>query len=472
MRELAQLLLPAVRWDPAAGFAPALPAVMRGIAAGVGGFVIEGGSRDAVGELTGTIRRNAGDAPIVAIAPASLTSPVWRARPLSMPPAAAIASVRDALVVRRVARAVAREARLAGCNAILAPSCDVPRTPRTDAFGHTAADVADASAEWIDAAQAEGVLCFASAFPGGGAVTDVLTGIPSVRESDDALYATDLVPFRAAIDAGVAGILIAEASYTALDASGTPASLSGPILGRLLRTQLGYDGLAVADASLLATRWGHRVNAADLVTAGVDIVLRPINLDVELRALMDALDARTLDGERVHEAAQRRRVRAEMAGAPLPVLDADRGDDAWLDDVAERTIAVVRGRNVRVAQPIEVAVVASRADQSAAAAAGLTSGIADAGEDASSVRRVTSPSADVRAPLVVIVHPPTGISTSEQEVAALCGEARRLGRESVVVWCGHPGTSPTTPAASLTIACWSPSTPMLRATGRWLLRRV
>jgi len=472
MRELAQLLLPAVRWDPAAGFAPALPAVMRGIAAGVGGFVIEGGSRDAVGELTGTIRRSAGDAPIVAIAPASLTSPVWRARPLSMPPAAAIASVRDALVVRRVARAVAREARLAGCNAILAPSCDVPRTPRTDAFGHTAADVADASAEWIDAAQAEGVLCFASAFPGGGAVTDVLTGIPSVRESDDALYATDLVPFRAAIDAGVAGILIAEASYTALDASGTPASLSGPILGRLLRTQLGYDGLAVADASLLATRWGHRVNAADLVTAGVDIVLRPINLDVELRALMDALDARTLDGERVHEAAQRRRVRAEMAGAPLPVLDADRGDDAWLDDVAERTIAVVRGRNVRVAQPIEVAVVASRADQSAAAAAGLTSGIADAGEDASSVRRVTSPSADVRAPLVVIVHPPTGISTSEQEVAALCGEARRLGRESVVVWCGHPGTSPTTPAASLTIACWSPSTPMLRATGRWLLRRV
>jgi len=472
MRELAQLLLPAVRWDPAAGFAPALPAVMRGIAAGVGGFVIEGGSRDAVGELTGTIRRSAGDAPIVAIAPASLTSPVWRAPPLSMPPAAAIASVRDALVVRRVARAVAREARLAGCNAILAPSCDVPRTPRTDAFGHTAADVADASAEWIDAAQAEGVLCFASAFPGGGAVTDVLTGIPSVRESDDALYATDLVPFRAAIDAGVAGILIAEASYTALDASGTPASLSGPILGRLLRTQLGYDGLAVADASLLATRWGHRVNAADLVTAGVDIVLRPINLDVELRALMDALDARTLDGERVHEAAQRRRVRAEMAGAPLPVLDADRGDDAWLDDVAERTIAVVRGRNVRVAQPIEVAVVASRADQSAAAAAGLTSGIADAGEDASSVRRVTSPSADVRAPLVVIVHPPTGISTSEQEVAALCGEARRLGRESVVVWCGHPGTSPTTPAASLTIACWSPSTPMLRATGRWLLRRV
>jgi len=472
MRELAQLLLPAVRWDPAAGFAPALPAVVRGIAAGVGGFVIEGGTRDAVAELTGTIRRSAGDAPIMAISPADLVSSAWRARPLSVPPAAAIASLRDALAVRRVARAVAHEARLAGCNAILAPSCDVPRTPRTDAFGHVAADVAAASSEWIDAAQAEGVLCFASAFPGGGAVTDVLTGIPSVRESDDVLYASDLVPFRAAIDAGVAGIVVAEASYAALDASGTPASLSRPILGRLLRTQLGYDGLAAADASLLATRWGHRVRAADLVAAGVDLVLRPINLDVELRALIDALEDRTLDGERVHEAAQRRRVCAEMASAPAPALDAERGDDAWLDEVAERTITVVRGRNVRVTQPIEVAVVASRAEQAAAAAAGFTSGIADAGEDVSSVRRVTAPSAAVRAPLVTIVHPPTGISTTEQQVAALCGEARRLGRESVVVWCGHPATSPATPEASLTIACWSPSASMLRATGRWLLRRV
>ena len=89
MRELAQLLLPAIHWHPAAGFAPVLPAVMRGIAAGVGGFVIDGGTRDAVAELTSTIRKSSGDAPIIAIAPATLTSPVWRTRPPSVPPAAA-----------------------------------------------------------------------------------------------------------------------------------------------------------------------------------------------------------------------------------------------------------------------------------------------------------------------------------------------------------------------------------------------
>jgi len=472
MRELAQLLLPAVRWDPALGFAPALPGVMRGVAAGVGGFVVEGGSRDAVAELTGTIRQSSGDAPIIAMSPHGLTSGDWRARPLSIPPPAAIASLRDALVVRRVARNVAREARMAGCNALLAPSCDVPRAPRTDAFGPEAADVAAATAEWIDAAQAEGVLCFAGAFPGGGAVTDVLTGIPTVRESDDALYASDLVPFRAAIDAGVAGVMVAEASYAALDASGTPASLSRVILGRLLRTQLGFDGLAVADASLLATRWGHRVRAGDLVGAGVDIVLRPVNLDVELRALLDAVEARALDGERVHEAAQRRRVRAEMAGVPAPAPNAATSDDAWLDDVAERTITVVRGRSVRVAEPVEVVVVATRGDEASAAAAGFASGMADAGADASSVRRVLAPGTGARTPLVVIVVPPTRLSNCEQEVAAFCAGARVAGRESVVLWCGHPATSPAAPGASLTIACWSPSVSMLRAAGRWRLRRV
>jgi beta-glucosidase-like glycosyl hydrolase len=472
MRELAQLLLPAIRWDPALGFAPALPAVMRGVAAGVGGFVIEGGARDAVAELAATIRRSAGDAPIIAIAPTELTSASWRARPPSIPPPAAIASMRDPLIVRRVARSVAREARTAGCNAILGPSCDVPRAPRTDAFGRDAADVATATAEWIDAAQAEGVLCFAGAFPGGGAVTDGLTGVPTVRESDDALYASDLVPFRAAIDAGVSGVVLAEASYAALDASGTPASLSPAILGRLLRMQLGFEGLAVADASLLATRWGHRVRACDLVGAGVDIVLRPVNVDVELRTLIDAVEARTLDGERVHEAAQRRRVRAEMASAPTPVPNAGLDDDAWLDDVAERTITVVRGRSVRIAEPVELAVVATRSDDASAAVAGFASGIADALGEASGVRRVRAPGAAVRTPLVVIVVPPTGISTAEQEVTALCTAVRVAGRESVVVWCGHPATSPAAPGASLAIACWTPSVPMLRAAGRWLLRRV
>jgi hypothetical protein len=50
-------------------------------------------------------------------------------------------------------------------------------------------------------------------------------------------------------------------------------------------------------------------------------------------------------------------LRAEMASAPSSFLARSADDHAWLGDVGERAIAVIRGRSVRVASPIEVAVV-------------------------------------------------------------------------------------------------------------------
>jgi beta-glucosidase-like glycosyl hydrolase len=69
--------------------------------------------------------------------------------------------------------------------------------------------------------------------------------------------------------------------------------LSRPILQKLLRGQLGFDGLAIADAESLAVQTGARVAAADLVAAGIDLVVRPANVDVELRALMDCRAGRS-----------------------------------------------------------------------------------------------------------------------------------------------------------------------------------
>jgi beta-glucosidase-like glycosyl hydrolase len=445
------------------------------MAAGVGGFVIEDGPCDAVGELAADIRRRSESPPIIAIAPATLAASAWGDTPLAIPPAAAVASLRESIALRRVARAVARETRRAGCNALLAPSCDVPRVPTVDAFGRDASEVALAAAEWIDAAQAEGVLCIAGRFPGAGAVAQTESGAPTVRDSDDALYARDLVPFRAAIDAGVAGLLVAHVAYAALDASGVPAALSRIILERLLRTQLEFDGLAVADAALVGVPAAGRASAADLVAAGIDLVIRPLNVDVELRALMDAVQARALDPERVHQAARRRRLRAEMAGAPVAAPNAT-GDEVWLAETAERTVVVVRGRNVRLAVPIELAVAGASADRSSAIADAFAAGIGEAGGERSHVRRVRAPTPAVRTPLVVFVPPhPTDSGADaggDRQAAALCAEAHRLGRETVVVWCGHPATELAMAGAALVLACWSPSEAMARAVGRWLLRRV
>jgi beta-glucosidase-like glycosyl hydrolase len=468
VRELAQLLLPSVRWEAAHGFEAARSNISRALENGVGGFVVESGPREAIAALTADIRRHAGTAPILVVDMQTLAAQAWRERPFPVLPLAAIASLRDPMAIRRAARAIAREAKAAGCNALLAPNCDVPLVARSNAFGGHAPDVAGYVAEWIDAAQAEGVMCIAGDFPGEGRL-DETSSVPIVRDSDDALYAFDLVPYRAAIDSGVAGIRISDAAFPGLDSSGAPAPLSPTIVTRLLRRELGFDGFTVADATSLATRRGRAIAIADMISAGVDLVVRPPNADVELRALIDAFETRRIDRERVHEAARRARARAEMAGSPSGLVDLVADDDAWLDDLAERTITVVRGRSVRIVAPIEVVVVGAPASSGSEMVDAVAAGIGEAGGDPLGVRLVGAPGAGLRAALVVVAVPGQGVGMRLRSIET---EAARSGRSTVLVWCGHPSALPPLGDDPLIVAAWTADTTMLRAAGRWLLKRM
>ena len=396
----------------------------------------------------------------------------------SLPPMSAIASLRDSHALRRAARATARAVRRVGGNTILGPCGDVCGSPRIDTCGADPSTVALSVAEWIDAAQAEGVLCCVGSFPGGGRITGAELAMPVLRAAEDALYETDLVPFRAAIDAGVAAISLAAAAYPALDRTGTPAPLSARLVGSVLRKELGFDGLVIVDGEALDASAGRRVPVSDLVGAGVDLVIRSARLDVELRALLDAVERGRLHRERVHDAASRRRARAEMASAPLPFSTSRDADDAvWLDELAERTIAVIRGRAIHVGAPIELTVVGERPLDPTATIAAFANGVSQGGGDASSVRHVVTPSAATQSTVVVVAIPNAVASwetggLAANALASVCANARRSRRDVAVIWCGHPEAAPVGLDADLLIACWCASGTMLRACGRWLLRRL
>ena len=479
MRDIARLLLPSVRWDPARGMAAMRPGIERAIDAGVGGFVLDPMPVAGAGELTAFIRQRSDEAPLLVIDPATLDEHRDVAG-FSIPPPAALASLRDTHAIRRAARATARAVRRTGCNTILGPSCDVAGAPRTDAFAPDAAAVALAASEWIDAAQADGVLCIVGNFPGEGRLRDRVDAMPIVRVPEDALYASDLVPYRAVIDTGVAGVAMASAAYPVLEPSGTPAALSAAIIARVLRGELGFDGLVVADSVVMDARAGRAVSARELVRAGVDLVLRTSRLDVDLRGLLDGLQHGELDRERVHDAARRRRERAELAGAPLPIDATLAEDAAWMDELAERTIGVVRGRAVRPEPPIEVVVVSeSRVDRGAVVRS-FADGVAQAGGDHAAVRHVHVPTASSRPPVVVVAVPSARPAAQDvetggriaAELASVAAVARRVRRSIAVVWCGHPAAAPSAVDADLVIACWNGSASMLRAAGRWTMRRV
>ncbi|MDF2771517.1 MAG: glycoside hydrolase family 3 domain protein [Geminicoccaceae bacterium] len=479
MREIARLLLPSIRWNPTLGMAAVRPTVERALDAGVGGFVLDAVPPEASLELTAAIRDRADEAPLLVMDPGALGDRTIRRQTLALPPPAAIASLRDAHVVRRVARLTARAVRRTGCNAMLGPSCNVAGAPAVESFGADASSVALAVAESVDAVQAEGVLCCVGSFPGTGRATDDVSALPVVRVTEDSLYAIDLVPFRAAIDAGAAAVSMAAAAYPSLDARMEPAALSPAVIDRVLRQQLGFDGLVAADAALLERRVGRPVAACDLVAAGVDLVLHTDRLDADLRGLLDAVTDGRVDRERVHDAARRRRERAELAGAPAPP-DARREDEAWLDELAERTIAVVRGRAVRIGALVDVVVASDRRVDRAPLVQSFADGVAQAGGDPAGVRHVHTVGPSPRSALVIVAAMttravPSGPASAghvPRELAAVCADARQSRRDIAVVWCGHPDTTPASLDADLLVACWTASDAMLRAAGRWMMRRV
>src|SRR5688500_8658562 len=120
MSDLAQLLLPAIRWDPQRGYADERARIDAALAAGVGGFILFGGVASDVAALTAELRERSRVTLLIA-------SDVERgvgqqfAGATGLPPLAAIASLGDPALVRKAARLTAKESRRLGINWDLAP---------------------------------------------------------------------------------------------------------------------------------------------------------------------------------------------------------------------------------------------------------------------------------------------------------------------------------------------------------------
>ncbi|MBO6574794.1 MAG: hypothetical protein JJ896_05230 [Rhodothermales bacterium] len=214
--------------------------------------------------------------------------------------------------VERVAAATACEARSAGIGWLFAPVADVHSNPvnpiiSTRAFGSDVSECSACVRAFVRGTRAGGGLSTAKHFPGHGDTdTDSHDVLPVVSKTREELEAVELAPFRAAIDAGVDAIMTAHVSYPALDPSGTAATFSEPILRGVLREELGFQGVIVSD-SLLMGGAGAAVSAraAEIVRAGVDVLLDISDPDIALSALVRAVADGSLDERLVQEAFER-----------------------------------------------------------------------------------------------------------------------------------------------------------------------
>jgi len=313
--EPARLLLHAIRLD---GPDPDNEAerALEAAAEGVGGFLLFGGTRAGVPALVAELRQVAG-------------RPLWVAADLergagqqvsgasTLPPPAALAShPRAEEAVRLAARLTALEARALGINWVLAPVLDLdvePRNPivQTRAFGSDPVRVAALGLEWVRACQAVGVAACAKHFPGHGrTVGDSHSELPVVGDSRAELE-RDLVPFRA-VAGEVASVMTAHVAYPALGCEG-PATLSRQVLEGVLRRELGFGGLVVTDALVMAGLAGaddagaaaEGWRAVRALRAGCDLLLYPSDARLTARTVGQAAAADPALAGRLEAAAER-----------------------------------------------------------------------------------------------------------------------------------------------------------------------
>lgn len=324
----ARLVLPAIRWKADTGFDHEAGAIDTALGLGVGGFIVFGGTREAVRALTNRVERAAGR-PLLWAADLERGAGQQVAGLTELPPPAALAALGGAGPARDAGHLTAAEARSVGINWLLGPVADLDLAAenpivQTRAFGADAAIVSAQVADWIEGAHRGAALVCAKHFPGHGRTTlDSHDRTPTVDASRTDLDATDLVPFRRAIAAGADAIMTCHVAFPALDPSGLPATRSPAIIG-YLREALGFDGLVVTDALIMegfAPAAGAAEAARASFRAGVDIMLYPPDVGATVRALAEEAAAPG-GAERLRRALGRYEAalaRIAGMGAPEPI---------------------------------------------------------------------------------------------------------------------------------------------------------
>jgi beta-N-acetylhexosaminidase len=270
--------------------------------------------------------------------------------------AMALGAAGDVDLAERVAAATARELRALGVNVNYAPVCDVASDPANPAlgirsFGDDPVQVGRLAAATVRGLQDEGVAATAKHFPGAGdTATDPHHGLPLVARTDAELAERELVPFRAALQAGARMVMTGHFALAG-ENDDLPASLSAAVLRDLLRGQLHFDGVTVTDAldmRALAQGSGQIVDAIAALRAGEDVLLGPPDepaLERLEEGLAQALRRGLIDvGDDAAATGRLDGLRRWLAGYEQPSLDvvgcSEHQDLAA--EVARRSVTLVR----------------------------------------------------------------------------------------------------------------------------------
>jgi len=282
------------------------------------------------------------------------------------PHAMAFGAAGDPDFARFEGEVTAREARALGVHWVLFPVADVNNNPDNPvinirSFGENPQAVAAMVKAFIEGAHSDKknyVLTTVKHFPGhGDTADDTHINMATISADRARLDRLELVPFRAAIEAGVDSVMTAHVAVPALAPPDLPATLAPQILTGLLRTDLGFQGLVITDAldmGGIAKGYSTADAAVRALEAGADALLMPPDPLVALQAVLKAVQQGRLSRQRIEASVlkilaaketlgldRKRLVNLESLGE---VLDLPQ-DQERAQQIADRAVTVVRNEN-------------------------------------------------------------------------------------------------------------------------------
>src|SRR5438874_6942940 len=298
----------------------------------------------------------------------------------------AVAATGNPDYARREGELTAREARAMGVQQIYAPVADVNNNAANPvinvrSYGEDPSDVARFVAAFVAGAQRGGVIATAKHFPGhGDTATDSHRGLPEIDVTRERLNSVELVPFRAAVNAGVGAVMDGHIGLPLIDptaitplprdvklkpietedggeivnAKGTMPTTLSPVMNGILRNDLHFDGLIVTDAmgmSGLTLYFTQEEASVRALAAGADLLLKPADPDASLRGVRDAVKKGRLTEQRIDQSTRKVLAAKFDLGlvqkrlTPLDEIDqvvAGKQAVALSEEIAEHAITLVR----------------------------------------------------------------------------------------------------------------------------------
>jgi beta-N-acetylhexosaminidase len=298
----------------------------------------------------------------------------------------AIAATGNPEYAKRAGELTGLEARALGVQQIYAPVADVNNNAANPvinvrSYGEDPKQVAKFVAAFVEGAQSAGVIATAKHFPGhGDTAVDSHRGLPEIDVTRERLNSVELVPFRAAVSAGVGAVMDGHIALPRIDSTvitplprerkvkaietdeaseivvekGTMPTTLSPVVNNILRNDLGFDGLIVTDAmsmSGLTLYFTQEEASVRALEAGVDQLLKPADPDAAFRGVVGAVKNGRLTEQRIEQSARKILAAkydlglAQQRITPIDEIDrvvAGKQVAALADDIASHAMTLVR----------------------------------------------------------------------------------------------------------------------------------